>query len=141
MGRLLQRNLQPSLFFHFLFSCISSLFSPIISISFQILYIHLVLDLSLGLFPPFLCVAFPQLFSLRSFISSFQTILICSVNVIFLICSTLSSYRMLVFVIQSFYVLFKTAFKKLPRLEFCFLNEAILSFCCLTFLLNIVTFT
>ena len=48
MGSLLQRNLQPSLFAHFLSSCISSKLSPLISISFLILSIHLVLGLPLG---------------------------------------------------------------------------------------------
>ena len=48
MGQLLQINLQPSLFFHFLFSHISSHFPPIISISFIIWSIHLVLNHPLG---------------------------------------------------------------------------------------------
>ena len=51
MARLLQIYLQPSLFSYFLFSCISSQFSPLFSISFLILSIHLVLDLPLGHFP------------------------------------------------------------------------------------------
>ena len=50
----LQRNFQPSLFFHFLFSNISLQFSPFNYISFLIWSIHLVLRLPLH----FLCVAF-----------------------------------------------------------------------------------
>jgi hypothetical protein len=58
LGRLLQRNLQLSLFSSLLFSCMSSQLSPLISISFIILPIYLALGLSLSSFPPFLCVAF-----------------------------------------------------------------------------------
>ena len=59
MGRLLRRNLQPSLFSHILVSCISSKCSPLISLSFLICSMHLVLGISLGNFSiNFLCSIF-----------------------------------------------------------------------------------
>ena len=50
IGGLLQRALQPSLISHFLSSCISFQFSPLISTSFLIWSIHLVLGWFLSIF-------------------------------------------------------------------------------------------
>ena len=50
-SRLLLRNTQRSLFFHFLFSFISSQYTSLISIYFLIWSIHLVLGLPIGGFP------------------------------------------------------------------------------------------
>ena len=50
MSQLLQRNLESSLFCHFVFSCITSQFSPFISIYFLIWFIHPVLGLPRGRF-------------------------------------------------------------------------------------------
>ena len=58
------KNLQPSLFHHFLFSCIYSHFSPLTSISFLIWSIHLVLGLPVDRFSSiFVCSIFSGILS------------------------------------------------------------------------------
>jgi hypothetical protein len=130
MGQPLQRNLQSFLFSYFLFSYISSHFPLLISMSFLIWSIQLVLCLPRGSLPPFffhistvICITCPNHHKLLSLIS-------------FSISSTSSSNLILAFLNLYFFVLFKIALKNsFPWFEFCYPFFLLLS----RFLLHIVT--
>ena len=137
MGQLLQRNLQLSLLSHFLYSFISSQFSLLISISFLIWSIHQVLGIPLD--------RFPFIFGYNIFLHvlSSPIHITCSnlLNLIFcmsfLFHSPPCSYLMLVFLIVSFFVLFKIALNNLISMAWILLSSLLLPI----FLLHIVIFS